>query len=316
MSDLSIIIVTYNSGQFIGGCLDSISGQTSKEFEVIIVDNNSTDKTLEIIMQKLPDARLISNKENVGFSRAVNQGIECSGGEFILMLNSDVVLHEDFIRQLKNALLRLPYNVGMISPKLLKMDKQRIDSTGLVLSKARRFYDRGQGSIDLGQFDSQQGIFGPCAAAAIYSKRLLEDIQIGNEYFDEDFFMILEDFDIAWRAKRYGWKAMFFPQLVCYHHGGISRKKSALCQYYTFRNRYLLLIKNAGVYELLMLLVLVPIYEIPRLLFLLLFNSYAMRSLKEIKRLSPRMWKKRKVIHDKSSVKDRTVFDNLRVAKD
>lgn len=296
MVDISIIIVTYNSSQFIGGCLDSISGQTSKEFEVIIVDNNSTDKTVDIIMQKLPDVRLISNKENVGFSRAVNHGIECAGGEFILVLNSDIVLREDFICELKNVLLRLPLNVGMVSPKLLQMDKQRIDSTGLVLSKARRFYDRGQGSIDLGQFDSQQGIFGPCAAAAIYSRRLLEDIKTGNEYFDEDLFLILEDFDIAWRAKRCGWKAMFFPQLVCYHQGGISRKKSALCQYYTFRNRYLLLIKNAGAYELLILLALVPIYEIPRLLFLLLFNNYTMQSLNEIKRLSPRMWEKRKTI--------------------
>ena len=158
MSAISIVIVTYNSGQFIEDCLDSISGQTSKEFEVIIVDNNSTDKTLEVIMQKLPDVRLISNRENFGFSRAVNQGIEYSGGEFILILNSDIVLREDFIHKLKNMFLLLPENVGMISPKLLQMDKQRIDSAGLVLSKTRRFYDRGRGDIDLGQFDIKQDI--------------------------------------------------------------------------------------------------------------------------------------------------------------
>ncbi len=305
MADISIIIVTYNSSQFIGNCLDSISAQTSKEFEVVIIDNNSTDETVEIIKQKLPNVYLINNKENLGFSKSVNQGIECFKGKIIFILNSDIVLREDFMAELKNALLHLPDNVGMVSPKLLRMDKQRIDSTGLILSKMRRFYDRGQGSIDLGQFDRQQDIFGPCAAASIYTRQMLEDIKINNEYFDEDFFVLLEDFDISWRARRYGWKAMFFPQLVCYHHGGISRNKTPLSQYYTFRNRYLLLLKNAQVSEILRVLVLVPIYEVPRFIFLLLFNNNTMQALKEIKELSPKMLKKREIIWNKARLKKR-----------
>lgn len=305
MTDISIIIVTYNSSQFIGSCLDSIFAQTSKEFEVIIIDNNSTDETVEIIKRKLVDVYLINNKENFGFSRGVNQGIECSQGKSVIILNSDIVLREDFIAQLKNILLQLPDHVGMISPKLLRLDKQRIDSTGLILSRMRRFYDRGQGSLDLGQFDKAQDIFGPCAAAGIYSRWLLEDVKINNEYFDEDFFILLEDIDLSWRAHHHGWKAMFFPQLVCYHHGGISRNRNSLSQYYTFRNRYLLLLKNAPISEILRALVLVPIYEIPRLIFLLLFNNNTVQALREIKKLLPKMLKKRSIIWNKVRLKNK-----------
>ena len=266
-NEISIIVVTYNSEEHIIDCLNSIFLQDDKDFEFILIDNNSSDSTISVIKDKFTNIHLIKNRENLGFSKGVNQGIECSKGKNIFILNSDIVLREDFIDELKNALLQLPDNVGMISPKMLRMDKQRIDSTGLILSRMRRFYDRGQGSIDLGQFDRQQDIFGPCAAAAIYTRQMLEDIKINNEYFDEDFFLILEDFDIAWRARSRGWKVLFVPAIICYHLGGISRKRSPIAQYYTFRNRYLLLLKNERMSNLWRLLLFALVYDIPRFVF-------------------------------------------------
>ena len=217
MVNISIIIVTYNSGRFIGQCLDSLSSQTDKDFELVIIDNGSSDDTREIIKRKMPAECLITNKANAGFSKGVNQGIGRSQGKNILLINSDVVLQDDFISRLKHALARLPFDVGMVSPKLLMPDKRRIDSTGLVLSVMRRFYDRGRGSVDSGRFDEKRDIFGPCAAAALYTRQMLEDIKTDTEYFDEDFFVLLEDFDVAWRARNRGWKAVFLPELVCFH---------------------------------------------------------------------------------------------------
>ena len=295
MSGISVIIVTYNSGRLIGGCLDSLIAQKDVGFDLIVVDNCSADDTLEIVRRKMPGARVISNKVNGGFSRGVNQGIALSKAENILLLNGDVILRDDFISSLKEALPRLPKNTVMASPKIIAMDKQHIDSTGLVFSWMRRFYDRGQGAIDTGQFDHRPDIFGPCAAAGVYSRKMLEDIKINGEYFDEDFFLLIEDFDIAWRARRRGWKAVFLPQLVCYHHGGISRRRSPIAQYYSFRNRYLLLIKNAGVTEWLRLVLFFSVYEFPRLVYLLATNPGTLKALKELRELFPKMLRKRKL---------------------
>ncbi|HTZ10939.1 MAG TPA: hypothetical protein VMD04_00970, partial [Candidatus Margulisiibacteriota bacterium] len=134
-------------------------------------------------------------------------------------------------------------------------------------------------------------------------REMLEYIKIEDEYFDEDFFLLLEDFDIAWRGRRCGWRAAFFPQLVCYHHGGISRNRTALSQYYTFRNRYLLLIKNGEITEILRVLILFPFYEIPRLIFLLFSNKKTKQALKEIKALFPKMLKKRMIIRTQARIK-------------
>ena len=296
MADISVIIVTYNSGPHIEACLNSLAAQTSGDFELLIVDNNSSDDTCSIVRKTFASARLIINRENGGFSKAVNQGIERSCGEYVLVLNSDVVLREDFIALVNDSVSRLPASIAMVSPKILMADRRRIDSTGLVLSAMRRFYDRGRGYQDKGQFDNKPDIFGPCAAAALYRRAMLEDIKVDGEYFDEHLFMLLEDFDIAWRARRRGWKASYIPGLVCFHAGGFSRKKTPLCQYYSFRNRYLLLLKNAPAFEFLRLLAIAPAYEIPRLAFVLLCNRYGQRAIRDMRNIAPVMLKKRAMI--------------------
>ncbi len=129
----------------------------------------------------------------------------------------------------------------MVSPKILRMDKKTIDSTGIILTKARRFYNRGAGETDSGQYDGKREIFGPCAAAALYKKEMLEQIKIRDnscairdnscpEYFDNDFFFLVEDVDLVWRANLSGWEGYFVPQARCYHWGnssGLERERCA-----------------------------------------------------------------------------------------
>lgn len=299
MKAISVILVSYNSSRHIESCLNSIFIQeTPNNIEVIVVDNGSKDDTVRIIKDKLYKIVLICNEKNLGFSMALNQGINIATGEYILILNSDIILEKNFIKKLSIQTERLPHHIGMISPKIMCTDKI-IDSTGIFISKLRRLHDRGRGCEDRKQFDLPTNIFGPCGACAIYKREMLEDVKIDNEYFDEDFFILVEDFDIAWRANLLGWKGWFIPQLRCSHQGGISRKKSKLLQYYTFRNRYFLLIKNESILGLLKLILFVWCYDLPRLFYLLFTNKYIIKALGEIKQFLPIMIRKRRKIFNR-----------------
>ena len=284
---ISVIIVGYNAGRQLSFCLDSIYNQSYGNFEVIFVNNGSTDDT-ELILKLYPEVKLINNKQNEGFCFANNQGINTAKGTYIFTLNSDVVLDRNFLMEMRNALEFS--KAALFAPKMLKKDGATIDSTGLILSRFYRFLDRGSGSIDNGQNPSQE-ILGPCAAAALYSKEMLEDIKYDGEYFDEDFFFLGEDFDLAWRAKKRGWKTMFVPQAICYHQRNSSNFNSRFRQYLSFRNRSFLLIKNGKIdtkYFPIFIL-----YDLPRFIYMLCTNRYTWRALYEIIRYTPKRSRKR-----------------------
>lgn len=298
MKSISVILVSYNSSRHIESCLNSIFIQETPNIEVIVVDNGSKDDTVRIIKDKFDKIVLIYNEKNLGFSMALNQGINIATGEYILILNSDIILEKNFIKKLSIQTERLPHNIGMISPKIMRRDKI-IDSTGLFLSQLRRLYDREKGCKDEGKICLPTYVFGPCGACAIYKKEMLGDVKLDEEYFDEDFFMLVEDFDIAWRANLLGWKGWFLPEIKCFHQGGISRNKSKLAQYYTFRNRYFLLIKNESEFGLFKLFLFAWVYDLPRLIYLLFTNNYIPKALREIRQLLPIMIKKRYLIKRK-----------------
>ena len=295
MIDISIIIVTYNSIGFIENCLESISKQAYKGFEIIVVDNDSQDKTIEFIKRKYPQIGLIENKQNKGFPFACNQGIKVAKGKYILTLNSDVILENDFLYRIKKAMDDAGLDVGMISPKLLwAKDKKIIDCTGIVLSWMRKFYGRGRGEVDEGQYACESEIFGPCAAAALYKREMLEDIKISGEYFDSDFFLLIEDFDLVWRAKNRGWKALYTPEAVCYHVRNISGMKNKYIQYLCFRNRYFLILKNESLIGFLRYFVVFFIYDLWRNSHMLIMNTrYFLKACYELIRISPKMLKRR-----------------------
>jgi len=293
---ISIIMVTLNSMGFIKEALESISGQTDKNFELIIVDNGSSDGTVEFIKKKYSRLTLIENRENKGFCRANNQAISIAKGKYILTLNSDVILDENFIKEIKRLVIDSNDTVGMVGAKILKLDRRTVDSTGLSLSKYKRFYDRGMGEIDNGQFDEKSKIFGPCAAAALYKREMLDDIEFNGEYFDSDFFFLVEDFDIAWRARLCGWNAVFSPKSLCYHLRSSSDYDTKFKQYLSFRNRYFLIIKNEVIKSIVKDIPCLIAYDLPRLFYLLITNRHTLRALYEMVKFTPAMLKKRSFI--------------------
>lgn len=292
---VSIIIVTWNAARFMAQCLNSLKKQIFRDFELIVVDNGSSDETLDILGKMFPQARVIKNKENLGFCRANNQGIKLAQGDYILTLNSDIILNRDFIKELLLAANSQPEEIGMLGGKMLRMDGKTIDSTGLILSKSRRFYDRGGGEIDIGQYDEISEVFGICAGAALYKRKMLDEIKIDGLYFDDDFFFLGEDFDVAWRAQLYGWKALYIPTAKCLHLRGSSQHQSKFKQYLSFKNRYLLMIKNDSLLNILMALPRLLVYDKTRFFYLLFTNRLVFRAIREIIKLLPSMLKRRRI---------------------
>jgi len=293
MGILSIVLVTHNSGTYIEVCLDSIFAQDFKAYEVIVIDNASEDITKAILKKKYPDIILKENMQNYGYSKALNQGIAMAEGSYILCLNDDIKLDSGFLVNIHDA-IETENDIAAVQPKVIKPDG-RIDTTGIYLSALRRFYDIGKGEIDGCKLTKQRYVFGACAAAVLYRKEALDSVRHSKgEYFDEDFFCIAEDVDISWRMQKKGWHILYCPEAVCVHTGGVSRSHNDISQYFSMRNRFLMIIKNESLWGFLRLPLVFLVYDLWRNLYMLLVNpEYFFKSFYEILKLSPKMLKKR-----------------------
>jgi len=265
---LSIIVVTFNSVKFIKPCLDSIFSQGYKDLEVIVVDNGSIDQTPDFIKENYPKVRLIANQNNLGACRAKNQGIDIASGEWILTVDCDVVLEEGFIGEIMEFANNSGNALGMITPKILTPDGKKIFSCGIALSWLSRFHDIGKGSTDSQRFDVALPVFGACCAAALYRRKMLEEVKDRFGYFDQRFFFLFEDADLSWRAQKRGWLCMYYPRPRCFHSGNSSATDKKTRQILSFSNRLRAIFKNQNPLLILLMLPLYLVYDLPRFLIL------------------------------------------------
>lgn len=256
---VSIIIVNWNGLKFLHECLPSISAQSYTSFEVIMVDNGSTDGSLEFVRTGFPDTVIIENMENVGFAAANNQGIRIAKGKYIATLNNDTEVDEDWLKNLVDAAGASDKEVGMWAPKILSMkEPTRIDSVGgLLIYRDGIARGRGRSEEDRGQYDRVEDILFPSACSALYRKDMLDEIGC----FDEEFFAYCEDSDLGLRARLAGWKALSVPKAVVYHHySGSAGRYSETKAFLVERNHLWLAIKNFPV----TMLALTPFYTLWR----------------------------------------------------
>jgi GT2 family glycosyltransferase len=265
---VSVHVLGYNSRPYLRACLQAVLGQTHRPLEVIFSDNASSDGSAEFVRQLFPEVRVLANAENLGFCGGHNRGIRASSGEFVLVLNPDVRLTPTFVSSAVAALERRP-DVGAATGRLLRctfdptsdrfqpLEPPVLDSTGLFLDRWRRAFDRGAGRPDDGRFASPEYVFASTGAAALYRRRMLEEIAEDGEYFDESFFMGYEDIDIGWRAQRSGWGCLYVPDAIGYHVRGYSHvirkgrnRADSFRAAHTVKNRYLTMLKNESVAEL------------------------------------------------------------------
>ena len=251
---VSVTVVTYNSGRFIKRCLESVLEQKYPNLDVIVIDNASTDGTVDILEQFENTCRIRYNQENVGFAAAQNQAIAMSSAEWVLTLNPDVLLLKDFIEELVLA-GTVDLKAGTICGKLLSIsasfdlpDEQLVDSTGIYFTPTLRHLDRGSREPDKSHYLNFEYVFGATAAAALYRRKMIDDISIYGEFFDADFFVYREDADVAWRAQLMGWRCLYTPQACGYHvRNVLPGKRHALppeINMHSVKNRFLMRIKN------------------------------------------------------------------------
>jgi GT2 family glycosyltransferase len=287
---VSVIVVTIGVGNHLKECLDSLKAQTYPDREIIIIDNSTRADLGRELAGADPQIKLYSSRVNLFYCQALNKGIEMGGGEFILCLNDDIILDRDFIKEgLKG--FSLDSRVGSVSGKILRSDGKTIDSTGLFLSALRTAKERGYGQRDKGGYEAEGYIFGVSGACAFYRKEMLEDIKEGGYYFDPAFRLFYEDLDVAWRAKRSGWKGYYVPTAVSYHVRGLSvrngkglgrplarRYLSDELQLYLIRNRYLCLAKNETLFSFLVHLPFIALYDFVIWSYVLLFRPRVIKN--------------------------------------
>lgn len=218
---VSVILVIYEGKKYIRAVFDAIFAQTHKDLEVIAVINKSTDGGKEEIRQNYPQVKLIDQGRNMGFAEGNNVGIKAATGEFIQLVNQDLILEPNYIEEALRAFA--DEKVAAVTGKIFRYDFEKqqktkvIDTTGVLMSKSGRGRDRGQNEIDHGQYDDQPEVFGVSGAAAMYRKAALEKVKYRDEYFDENFFMYWEDVDLSWRFNNAGFKNIFVSTAVGYH---------------------------------------------------------------------------------------------------
>ncbi|MBM3754898.1 MAG: glycosyltransferase family 2 protein [Acidobacteria bacterium] len=251
---VSVTLVTYNSGRFIKKCLESVLAQKYADLEVVVIDNASTDGTIDILEQLEDRCRIVYNDENIGFASAQNQAIAKSRGEWILTLNPDVLLMPGFVQQLVEAGQIHP-RIGAVCGKLLAIkstfelpDRPVIDSTGMYFTPMLRHLDRGSQLPDNGEYSNFEYVFGATAAAALYRREMIEDVAVGGEFFDSEFFVYREDADVAWRHQLLGWRCLYTPYARAYHVRNVlpgnRRALPAEINMHSVKNRFLMRVKN------------------------------------------------------------------------
>ena len=244
MPTASVIIPTYNGRDYLQDCLASLHKQTRRDFELIIVDNGSTDGTAAAARQAWPDAHVIEAGRNLGYAGGMNLGAARASGEWLVLLNNDTVLEPDWLAQLLAAGQRDP-TIGVCSSKVrLLSDRRRLDSFASYLTPCGFLQHRGLLEVDEGQYDGVEDFFSPKGVAFAIRRDLFEAIGV----FDPTYFSYFEETDLFWQVWLRGYRIRFAPHALAYHKvgGTAARMSYAFVDYHSFKNRIRTIIKNAG----------------------------------------------------------------------
>ena len=300
---ISIIIVNWNGKRWLKECLKTLSNQTFKNIEIILVDNASLDDSLRFVENNFLKVRIIKNNKNLGFSNGVNSGIKYSGGEYIILINSDTWVKKGFVRQLYEFYINNNYDVIAPTEKKYGKDINFNCNTTIDLLGNPAYYNPRY---------KQGNIFYLSGVCLFFRK----DVYLETKGLDNDFFMYFEDVDWFWRLSLLGKRYAYAENIFVHHEGAGSTGKGIKYNMFLFRNKNALqtLLKN---YSLITLILVLPLYFLQNLFEILFFililkfdiaYSYIegwlfnIKNLKKI--LKKRAWiQKRRVISDWEIIK-------------
>ena len=245
MPKVSVIIVNYNGKNLVRGCLEALKKQSLADFETVIVDNASLDGSVYEIKKILEGTSIASRvtvipvDRNLGFAGGNIEGLKYAQGEYIALLNNDTEPDERWLEELVKAMDANPA-IGICASKMIMHGSDIIDSAGVVFSTALKGFGAGEGRKSF-LYNERRYVFGACGGAALYRRKMVEEIG----FFDEDFFLIHEDIDLNFRAQLNGWKTLYVPTAIVYHRVRSSIvHMSDMAVYYTLRNSEFVRMKN------------------------------------------------------------------------
>lgn len=305
MYTASIHIVTYNSSEHIDDCLEAVIKQSYPINQIVIIDNASKDNTLKKLQKWTSKIQLAKNTTNNGFAGGHNQAIRMTDTDFCLILNPDVVLDKDYVLKTIEAIENTTHAGSATGKLLFKANPSNIDSTGLIINKARRAFDRGAQEPS-NHYHKVEEVFGVSGAAAMYAREMINDISLDGEFFDEDFFAYKEDVDVAWRAQLFGWKAIYEPSAVAFHErgwkDGVRSSKPLFVRRLSYINRYKMMVKNDTVSNMCKHIAPLLIYECLSFAYALVREPKLLGAWADFFRKYSDLRKKRFSIHSKQKV--------------
>lgn len=241
MPKLSVIIPNWNGAELLKICLASLKKQTFKDFELIVVDNGSTDQSIELIRKDFKAAKIVTLDTNTGFAFAVNAGISHALSELIVLINNDTKLDPNCLKMLYQTACRKK-DYAMFAAKMLNFyDVKKIDSAGSYITEVGHANGRGWQLKDSKEYASPEEVFLVCGGGALIRREVFDKIGL----FDPNYFAYFEDVDLCLRAQLQGFKAWYVPSAIIYHvHKATSGRNQALTEYLQFRNMTITILKN------------------------------------------------------------------------
>ena len=229
---VSIIILNYNAGNLLLNCVDSVFKSTYPNFEVLVVDNISTDNSHIVCKEKFEKIHLIKNKENLGYCEGNNVGIRNADGEFIVILNPDTIVEPDWLNHLMSAYSK--FGEGLYQPKFFSLNEKLVlQSTGNMLHIFGFGFARDKGKADDEKIKSVEKINYASGTCLFTSKIVLDKVGL----LDPFLFLYHDDLDLGWRAAQIGINSFYVPQSIIYHAESYSIKWSSKKFYWLERNR-------------------------------------------------------------------------------
>lgn len=247
--EVSVVIPNFNGLAYLEGVLSSLECQSMKNFEVILVDNGSTDGSCAFVASQYSWVHIIELSDNFGFSRAVNEGIRAARAPYVLLLNNDTEVEPDFLKEMVEGIQRHKKAFSCQAKMIQFHDRDKMDDGGNYYCALGWAFAGGKGKA-AEHYDKEKKIFSSCAGAAIYRKKIFEKIG----YFDDEHFAYLEDLDVGYRARIYGYENWYIPGAVVYHVGS-GTSGSRYNQFkirYSSRNNIYMIYKNMPLLQIIL----------------------------------------------------------------